>query len=145
MQVCVEKLTGKLIESQSGGDQLHPHQIQKVITEAFDAKYKNEKVKPKKTLEELVIEFAPELEIATKEYRQFNLNAPLQNAINQGYKEEDVEVKFVTDAEFQVIMEAQPKPEPTEEQINEEKIQAKTRELAIQSLKASGNLPKDYK
>lgn len=34
---------------------------------------------------------------------------------------------------------------PTEEQLNEEKIQKKMREIAIESLKAEGELPLDYK
>ena len=33
---------------------------------------------------------------------------------------------------------------PTEVEVNEEKIQAKMRELAIESLKTSGDLPVDY-
>ena len=87
----------------------------------------------------------PNPKIDNKEYAQMNLETLKQNAINAGYKEEDIEVKFVTDAEYQVIMEAIPAPEKTLEQLNEAKIQAKIRELAIQSLKANGKLPKDYK
>ena len=34
---------------------------------------------------------------------------------------------------------------PSEAQLNEEKIQARIRELAIQSLKVSSDLPKNYK
>ena len=122
MRVCLEKSTGKLIDSQSGG--------------------KVERLPKNK-------------EVSDKEYAGYlagcdaleanRLNTLLQNAINQGYKEADIEVKFVTDAEFQIIMDAIPKPEKTSEQLNEEKIQAKIRELAIQSLKASGELPQDYK
>lgn len=109
MRVCIEKITGKLIESQSGGE-THPN--------------------PK---------------IDDKEYAQTNLNTLLQNAINAGYEEKDIEIKFVTDAEFQIIMDAQPKPEPTEEQVTEKRIQTRIRELAIKSLKASGGLSEDYK
>lgn len=109
MRVCIEKATGKLIESQGGGE-IHPNP-----------------------------------EINDKEYAQINLNTLLQNAINAGYKEKDIEVKFVSDEEYQVIMDTQPKPEPTEEQINETKIQAKMRELAIEDLKKDGELPEDYK
>lgn len=109
MRVCIEKATGKLIESQSDGE-AHPN--------------------PK---------------IDDKEYALMNLDTLRQNAINAGYAEADIEVKYVTDAEFQVIMDAIPKPEPTTEQINETKIQTRIRKLAIQGLKASGELPKDYK
>lgn len=109
MRISIEKSTGKLIESQSGGE-THPN--------------------PK---------------IDNKEYAEMNLETLKQNAINQGYKEEDIEVRFVTDVEYQAILDAQPKPEPTEKQINERKIKDKTRELAIESLKASGELPEYYK
>ena len=44
-----------------------------------------------------------------------------------------------------VLLEPPPLPEPTEAELNEEKIQDRIRELAIQSLKVSGELPKDYK
>jgi hypothetical protein len=36
----------------------------------------------------------------------------LQNAINAGYVEADIEEKEVTLAEWQAILDAQPKPEP---------------------------------
>jgi hypothetical protein len=36
-----------------------------------------------------------------------HLNTLKQNAINAGYKEEDIEVKWVTDEELDIIMEAQ--------------------------------------
>lgn len=64
MRVCTEKSTGKLIESQSGGD------------------------------------------------TQAHLDTLLKNAVNAGYKSEDIEVKFVGDAEFAEIMEKM-KPIPT--------------------------------
>lgn len=109
MRVCIEKSTGKLIDSQSGGEtHLNP-------------------------------------KIDDKEYALINLETLRQNAINAGYKEADIEVKYITDGEFQVITDAIPKPESTEEQFNETKIQAKIRELVIKSLIADGELPKDYK
>ncbi len=43
---------------------------------------------------------------------QEHLDTLKQNAINAGYKESDIEVKFVTDEEFKAIMEAM-KPVPT--------------------------------
>ena len=63
MRVCINKLTGKLIESQSGGDD------------------------------------RPEL-------MEARLDTLKQNALHAGYLEADIEVKFVTDIEFEVIMEA---------------------------------------
>ena len=73
MRVCIEKSTGKLIESQSGGDDILE------LTEA-------------------------------------RLDTLKQNALNAGYLEADIEVKFVTDIEFEVIMEAM-KPIPTYEDL----------------------------
>jgi len=64
MRVCIEKLTGRLIECQSGGE------------------------------------------------TQEHLDTLIQNAVNAGHKPEDVEVKFVTDAEFAEIVEKM-KPIPT--------------------------------
>ena len=92
MRVCVGKSTGKLIESQSGGE-THPNP-----------------------------------EINNKEYAQTNLNVLLQNAINAGYKKDEVEVKFVTDAEYQVILEASI-PEPTKEQLYQTAIKVKGKEI----------------
>jgi len=107
MRVSINKLTGKLIEAQSGGE-THPNP-----------------------------------EIDNKEYVRVNLDVLLQNAVNAGYKKDEVEVKFVTDEEFEMLMETTKLP-PTEEQLNEEKIQKRIRELAIESLKADGRLPVDY-
>ena len=89
MRVCIEKLTGKLIESQSGGE---------------------------------VDRLPQTVEMTDEEYVQYltacdnlefgRLNTLIQNAINAGYDEADIEAKYVTDAEFAVIMEAN-KPVPT--------------------------------
>jgi len=80
MRVCINKKTGKLIESQGGGE------------------------------------------------TQAHLDTLKQNAINAGYLESDIEVKFVTDAEFETIMEAM-KPIPTEKQLYEIAIKAKEAEI----------------
>ncbi|MBA7562987.1 hypothetical protein ES708_04640 [subsurface metagenome] len=105
MRVCVEKNTGKLIESQSGG-KTHPN--------------------PK---------------INDAEYALKNLETLRQNAVKAGHKEKDIEVRVVTNTEYRIIVEAN-KPIPTQEQINEEKIQIEMerilREQAIDNLKASG-------
>lgn len=127
-RVSIDKVTGKRIGSQSGGDELHPHQIQGVITVAFNEKYKDAKDKPQKSSEEFAVEFAPELAIAREKYRQTSLDVERQNAINAGYKEEDIEVKFVTDEENEALAVALI-PEPTEEQIYEEAIKTKEKEI----------------
>ena len=62
MRVCIEKLTGKLIEAQSGGDESNPQHLQALIT----------------------------------------------NAINAGYSEADTEAKYITDAEFDIMMKTTP-------------------------------------
>ena len=134
MRVSINKLTGKRIGSQSGGDELHPHQIQKVIADAFNIKYDDSKVMPKKTPEELVIEFAPEIEIARDAYRQTNLEVMIQNAVNQGHLRENVEAKFVTDEENAILAEAS-KPIPTEADLLELEITAKMVEISDRELR----------
>lgn len=86
MRVCIEKSTGKLIESQSGGDDI------------------------------------PEL-------MEARLDTLKQNALNAGYAEEDIEVKFVTDEEYSAIMEAN-KPISTYEDLRRAEY-PKTDELIV--------------
>jgi len=111
MRVCINKLTGKLIESQSGGDQLPSEQIKKLITDWYYSKY-GKWYSPTRSLDELLAEFKPEVDAAIREYGQGQLDTLRQNAINAGHLEADIEVKFVTDEEYQAIIEAE-KPEPT--------------------------------
>lgn len=66
-RVCVEKLTGKLIEMQGGGD-------------------------------------------VREEMMEMRLDTLRQNALNAGYTEDQIEVKWVTDAEWAAIQEAQKDP-----------------------------------
>lgn len=68
MRVCLEKSTGKLIESQSGGE------------------------------------------------TQAHLDTLKQNAINAGHAESDIEVKYVTDGEYQAILDSM-KPVQTYEDL----------------------------
>jgi len=92
MRVSINKLTGKMIESQSGG------------------------------------ETHPDPKIDDKAYAEVNLETLRQNAINAGYAEKDIEVKFVTQAEYETLAEAS-KPEPTPEQIYEKRVTAKEKEI----------------
>ena len=117
-----------MIESQGGGDKLHLHQTQNIVTEAFNKKYAKVKEKPKRTLPELVVEFNLELELATEEYRQVNLDTLRKNAINDKHKLADIEVKFVTQEEYETLLEAS-KPEPTETELYEAKVKAKEAEI----------------
>ena len=80
MRVSINKLTGKMIESQSGG--------------------------------------------TTQEH----LDTLKHNAINTGHLEKDIEVKFVTQEEYIKLLEAS-KPEKTPEQIYEEQIVQKEKEI----------------
>ena len=59
---------------------------------------------------------------------KMRLNTLKQNALNAGYKEDEIEVKWVTDGEYLVIQEAS-KPEPTEEQLYEAAIKVKAKEI----------------
>lgn len=70
-----------------------------------------------------------------------------QNALNAGYKEAEIEVKWVTDAEWEHIQVEINKP-TTEQLVKIEKenlIQAKIREQAIEALKKEGKLTADEK
>jgi len=60
---------------------------------------------------------------------QAHLNTLKKNALNAGYTEADIEVKFVTDAEYQSIIEAM-KPIPTYEDLRRAEY-PKTDELII--------------
>jgi len=73
---------------------------------------------------------------------EMRLNTLKQNALNAGYKEEEIEVKWVTEEEWGELSKELSKPTP--EQIEETKIQAEMqrllREQAIIGLKIRGEL-----
>lgn len=71
-----------------------------------------------------------------EELRATRLDTLRQNALNAGYKEKDIEVKFVTEKEWADIQEDlnKPTPEQIAEQEREALIQSKLRELAIEEL-----------
>ena len=75
------------------------------------------------------------------------LNTLKQNALNAGYKEEEIEVKWVTDEEWSQIEATlnQPTPEQIAEQEKEALIQAKIREMAEAELIAEGKLVAEVK
>ena len=66
--------------------------------------------------------------IDDKIYAETNLETLRQNAINAGYDLKDIEVKFVTQEEYEILMEAS-MPEPTTEQIYEVKVKLKEKEI----------------
>lgn len=73
---------------------------------------------------------------------EMRLNTLKQNALNAGYKEDEIEVKWVTDAEWAAIDAElnKPTPEQIAEQEREALIQAKIREMAEAELVKEGRL-----
>ena len=67
-------------------------------------------------------------------YATQNLEILRQNAINQGYLEKDIEVKFVTPEEYEALMKAS-KPVPTSEELSEQAIKAKMAEISDRELR----------
>lgn len=118
-RICIEKATGKLIEMQSGGKVERLPQTDKVSGKEY-AKYLAECD-------------------ATEAMR---LNTLKQNALNAGYKEDEIEVKWVTDEEWAAIEATlnQPTPEQIAEKEREALIQAKIREMAIVELTKEGKI-----
>ena len=98
MRISINKLTGKMIESQSGG------------------------------------ETHPDPKIDDEAYAEANLETLRQNAINQGYLEKDIEVKFVAQEEYETLMEAS-KPVPTPAELSEQAIKAKMVEISDRELR----------
>ena len=74
--------------------------------------------------------------------RDARLDTLKQNALNSGYKEKDIEVKWVSNEELQPLMVAlnQPTPEQIAAKEKEALIQAKIREMAEAELIAEGKL-----
>ena len=118
-RVCIEKSTGKLIEMQSGG-----------------------KVERRAQSKEETKEQYQEYIDACDALEAMRLDTLKQNALNAGYKEADIEVKWVSDEELQPLMAAlnQPTPEQIAAQETEALIQAKIREMAEAALIAEGKL-----
>ena len=79
--------------------------------------------------------------------RDSRLDTLRQNAINAGYSEKDVEVRWVTDAEWAAI--GATLNQPTAEQIAEKEkealVQAKMREMAEAELVKEGKLEAEAK
>jgi hypothetical protein len=78
---------------------------------------------------------------------EMRLDTLRQNALNSGYKEDEIEVKWITDEEWAVIRAEliKPTPEQISEQEKEALIQAKIREQAIATLITEGKLDQDGK
>jgi hypothetical protein len=70
-----------------------------------------------------------------------------QNALDAGYKEDEIEVKWVTDEELQPLMAAlnQPTPEQIAAKEKEALIQAKMWEMAEAELIAEGKIVAEVK
>jgi cobalamin biosynthesis protein CbiD len=74
-----------------------------------------------------------------KELADARLNTLKQNALNAGYAEKDIEVKWATPEETEA---AKPKVEPDQ---TEALIRQEIRQLAIDSLKSKGKLKETVK
>ena len=103
-RVCIEKSTGKLIESQSGGEvevtmeiaeaQLITEGAEGVDQDAIIAKYR------------YLLDEKDRIE-------GIRLNTLKQNALNAGYQEDEIEVFWEEDTDFEIRMAAQRESELT--------------------------------
>ena len=127
-RACIEKVTGKLIEMQSGG------KVERLSWMEWSLSVKE----PKDRSEEKYQEYLAECDALEAS----RLDTLKQNALNAGYKEEEIEVKWVTNEEWQVIEATlnQPTPEQIAAKEKEALIQAKIREMAEAELIAEGKL-----
>jgi hypothetical protein len=118
-RVSINKATGKIIESQSGG------KVEKLPSDAF----KKDK------------EYTAHL-AACEALEASRLATLKTNALNAGYSEKDIEVKWVTDEEYAAL--TAPTKEERDEQEREAKIlaegQAILRGMAVKSLTERGEL-----
>ena len=126
-RLCLTK-DGKLIEMQSGG------KVDRLSWMEWSLSVKE----PKDRTEEKYQKYLDECDVL----EAMRLDTLKQNALNAGYKKEDVEVKWVTDEEWKVIEATlnQPTPEEIAAQEKEALIQAKMREMAEAALIAEGKL-----
>lgn len=126
-RVCLTK-DGKFIEMQSGG---------RVERLPRDQKERDEKIPIFETDDDYTKYLS-----ACDALEAMRLNTLKQNALNQKYKESEIEVKWINEKEWATMQTELNKP--ASEQIAELKrealIQAKIREQAIAALKAEGKL-----
>jgi cobalamin biosynthesis protein CbiD len=73
-----------------------------------------------------------------KKLADARLNTLKQNALNAGYAEKDIEIKWATPEETEA---AKPKVEPDQTEVL---IRQEMRDMAIERLKAKGKLPPNY-
>ena len=90
MRVCIEKSTGKLIESQSGG-KVDRHDPEILLKSNID-----------------ITKYHADCDAL----EAMRLDTLKQNALNAGYKEDEIEVKWIDEVEWQAIQKAN-KPVPT--------------------------------
>ena len=91
-RVCLTK-TGKLIEMQSGGD------LFRASKDAFIEEYAQKKIVFTENDYQIYLDECDALET-------MRLNTLKQNALNAGYKEDEIDVRWVTNAEWAAIQEA---------------------------------------
>lgn len=129
MRICIVKATKRIIEMQGGGkvDRL-PREHESFKTDEEYAQYL----------------------VDCDILEAMRLNTLKQNALNAGYAEADIEVKWINEAEYETAKLEDPveianKVAQAAHQELESLIQAKVREQAITALKAEGKLDKDGK
>lgn len=115
-RVCLRKSDGKLIEMQGGG------RVERLPENQF------------KTADDY-----QKYAAACDALEAARLETLKTNAVNAGYKEADIDVKWASESEWTAIREAN-KPVPTAEQLKEAAIQAEMRRIAEESLIAKGEL-----
>ncbi len=127
MRICIVKATKRIIEMQSGGevDRL-PREHESFKSDEEYAKYLLD---------------CDALEV-------MRLNTLKQNAINAGYFENDIEVKWVTESEYEAAKLTDPveqvlKKEREEQSAIDALVNQKTRDIAIAELKKEGKLDAD--
>ena len=111
MRVSINKLTGKMIESQGGGEVDRQPQGAKETDDDY----------------QIYLDECTALEA-------LRLDTLLQNAINAGHLEKNVEVNYITEEAYQAILEAE-KPIPTEAELLELAITAKMVEISDRELR----------
>ncbi len=115
-RVCLEKLTGKLIEMQSGGKEQPVTEEQVLIAVMADIVELNRNLAANKQIlqptQTMLDQKRNTLTKIAEDYEAANLNTLKQNAINAGYTSRQIEVKFVDETEWQSILAANT-PSPT--------------------------------
>jgi hypothetical protein len=114
MRVCIEKITGKLVEAQGGG------RVDRLSQEEFQHED----------------DFSKYL-ASCNDLEATRLNTLKQNALNAGYTEDEIEVKWVTDEEWARIQVELNKPTPEQKAEKEAaKVRASLLRIDLESIRS---------